>query len=371
MPRRELMIAVVWGLMLGACIALALNAPSILTPGRSAETVAVRASAPGTPIPDEKPGTPSSASTIESTAPSPTPTSTNRPAEVLPAATATLIPLKAGSAEGEDLEDVLLLYDSTARSLQMTAEATRLGTATPLPPNWVTPIAVTATPTPANPATAQVMGELATAIALTTGEPLNAVTATPTPTRMILTSTPTPTLDKQATAEHIRAIVLPTGTPTPVPGNMQTVTPLPAFSVFTGTLTLLNPVSFDPPSYGPTDFEWRWTGPVPAGLGFEVRVWREGDPPAGAHDAVLDNQNGNIKSIGDNKYRLSINIRGAAGVQGRSGEYLWTVALVQISPKYEDLGQQALPTHLRLITAGGSSEGSSQSRKSGDKPTTR
>jgi hypothetical protein len=128
--------------------------------------------------------------------------------------------------------------------------------------------------------------------------------------------------------------------------------PTPTLNVVTGTLTLLDPVNPDVPSYGPTDFEWRWTGPVPAGVGFEVRVWREGEQPAGIHDAVLDNQNGTIKSNGANEYRLSVDIRSAAGVQGQSGTYLWTVALVQINPNYADLGQQAPPAQLRFDASG-------------------
>lgn len=42
-----------------------------------------------------------------------TPMSTSSPTEVPPTATPTLIPLEVGSEKGEDLEDVLLLYDST------------------------------------------------------------------------------------------------------------------------------------------------------------------------------------------------------------------------------------------------------------------
>jgi hypothetical protein len=239
---------------------------------------------------------------------------------------------------------------AVANSLQLTAEAIRFGTATRLPPTWVTPVVVTATPTPENQATAQAMSELATAIALTTGVPPNMVTATPTPmptatatptpTYVIITSTPTP---EEITTAVARALPV-----TAEAIQLATATPTPTLGVLTGTLTLLSPVTVGNPSYGPTDFGWRWTGAVPVGVGFEVRVWREGEPPAGVHDAVLDNQNGNIKRIGDNEYRLSVNIGEAAGVRGRSGEYLWTVALVQISPGYVDLGQQALPAQLRF-----------------------
>jgi len=120
---------------------------------------------------------------------------------------------------------------------------------------------------------------------------------------------------------------------------------------------LLKPLSLDAPSYGPTDFEWEWTGDVPPGFGFEVRVWREGEPPAGVHNAVDDNQNGRIMRVGENRYRLSIDIKDAAGVRGRSGEYLWTVAVVQISPNYADLGQQAAPAHLRFEARAGGDKG--------------
>jgi hypothetical protein len=83
-----------------------------------------------------------------------------------------------------------------------------------------------------------------------------------------------------------------------------------------------------------------------------VRVWREGEPPAGVHNAVEDNKNGKIISLGNDTYRLDVDIRDAYGVQGRSGEYLWTVALVQISPEYEDLGTQAPPGRLRFEAGG-------------------
>ncbi len=164
------------------------------------------------------------------------------------------------------------LGTAVAISVQMTAEAAREGTATPLPPYWVTPLIVTATPTAENAATAETMGIVATAIALTTGEPLTqrVVTATPvppTPTYVIITSTPTPeTLEtavviseqmtaeaervgtstplpenwvtpavvtstptplNTATVEYFAAVALTTGTPTPLPGNAQTATPTP------------------------------------------------------------------------------------------------------------------------------------------------
>ncbi len=158
---------------------------------------------------------------------------------------------------------------AVAISLQQTAEAKQFGTATPRPPYWVTPHVVTVTPTAENEATAQVMKELATAIALTTGEPPYVVTATSTPTYVIITATPTPESiltaaaqalqvtaqasqsgtatpfppnwvtpvvvtptpmpQNTATAEYLVAVMLTTGTPTHVPANLQTATPTPVF----------------------------------------------------------------------------------------------------------------------------------------------
>jgi hypothetical protein len=119
---------------------------------------------------------------------------------------------------------------------------------------------------------------------------------------------------------------------------------------------LLNPLELDEPvyAYQLVSFEWEWAGTVPPESGFEVRVWREGEPQAGAHNAVLDNTEGKIESMGENKYRLSIDITEAAGVRSRSGEYWWTVALVQVSPEYTDLGRQADPGLLRFVIPGGS-----------------
>ncbi|NJN94229.1 MAG: hypothetical protein HC875_09135 [Anaerolineales bacterium] len=89
-----------------------------------------------------------------------------------------------------------------------------------------------------------------------------------------------------------------------------------------------------------------------------MRVWREGEPPSGVHNAVEDNLNGNVVALGNNRYRLTVNIRDAFGVNQRSGEYLWTVVLVQINPEYKDLGIQAPPGRLRFEAGGGGGGGS-------------
>jgi len=102
---------------------------------------------------------------------------------------------------------------AAAMALQMTAEATRIGTATPAPENMVTPtpipdyLVVVSTALPLNTATAQAQSALATAIVLATG------TATPTPNGAV-TATPTFTPSPTLTRTPLPPLVLITATPT-------------------------------------------------------------------------------------------------------------------------------------------------------------
>ena len=131
---------------------------------------------------------------------------------------------------------------------KMTAEATEIGTATPLPFNMVTPtpfpdyLVITETPIPQNQATVDAINAIATAVMLTTGEPLsipaNAVTATPTPTPSLTpTDTPTPVttlvlITSTPTADSLMAaatlsaqgtaLAKQIGTPTSIPTNWVT-----------------------------------------------------------------------------------------------------------------------------------------------------
>ncbi len=187
--------------------------------------------------------------------------------------------------------------------------------------------------------------------------------APPTPTPIPVPDTPTSTASSASDTLTLTATPVPdtpTSTATPTQA-VPTATPgAPASPIArksptlpAGQFTLLKPTSPENPSYGPTEFEWRWNSPLGADQGFEVRVWREGEPPAGVHNAVEDNKNGKVVALGNNTYRLTVDIRDAPGVQGRSGEYLWTVVLVQISPDYKDLGKQATPGRLRFEAGGG------------------
>jgi hypothetical protein len=192
--------------------------------------------------------------------------------------------------------------------------------------------------------------------------------APPTPTPMPVPDTPTSTASSASdilTQTPTSVPDTPTSTATPTQA-VPTATPVPPApppatripSQPAGQFTLLKPISLENPSYGPTEFEWRWNSPLGDDQGFEVRVWREGEPPAGVHNAVEDNKNGKVVALGNNTYRLTVDIREAPGVRGRSGQYLWTVVLVQISPDYKDLGKQATPGRLRFEAGGeGGDEG--------------
>lgn len=154
------------------------------------------------------------------------------------------------------------IVTAAAIALQMTGEATRVGTATPIPPNLVTPTSIpdylVIIPTEAakNPATAQARSEVATAEAILYGTPTpistNAVTATPSPSStptstsmpdvpddidyVLITATPSPESVFAAATLSVNATTLAKkfGTPTPLPDNW--VTPI----VVTSTPTPIN-----------------------------------------------------------------------------------------------------------------------------------
>jgi serine/threonine protein kinase len=188
--------------------------------------------------------------------------------------------------------------------------------------------------------------------------PIALAPPTPTATSTPAPDTPTPTATSLADTPTATATPTPTrSAPKPTVEAPPSPPPTPAPVVPAGQITLLKPLSLDQPSFGMTEFEWQWAGGLAPDQGFEVRVWREGEPPAGAHDAVMDSKSGQIQALGNNTYRLNINIKDAFGVKGRSGEYLWTVVLIQITPEYKDLGIQAPPGRLRFEAPGGGGGG--------------
>ncbi|HXW01546.1 MAG TPA: hypothetical protein VEC93_24260, partial [Anaerolineae bacterium] len=238
---------------------------------------------------------------------------------------------------------VRIIYDALDIQELEGESAAALPSATPAAPAAVldsTPTATsirqtsTLTPTPlprgtSPPSTAlPILPTIRLTPSPTFSSPPTTTLASPSPTFTTVPLLPTQPSSPTSTSNSVPAVT--PAPPTSTPGSAPTAssTSTPTTSLPAGTFVLLKPLDPTQSSFGPVDFEWQWTGPVPAGYGFEVRVWREGEPLVGAHDAVLDNQNGNVKSLGENKYALNTNIKDAAGVKNRAGEYLWTVALV-------------------------------------------
>ena len=90
-------------------------------------------------------------------------------------------------------------------------------------------------------------------------------------------------------------------------------------------------------------FNWVYDAPLLPGQTFEVRVWGEGEPPQGIHDAQSDYMVRRIEALSNGRYRLVIDIRDAPPIMRRPGDYFWTVWLVQAQPDYHPLGAQAEP----------------------------
>jgi hypothetical protein len=171
-----------------------------------------------------------------------------------------------------------------------------------------------------------------------TAEPPTATpTPTPTPT---FTPTPTPTRTPTRTPTA-RVIGRPTAT-RPAGGVATAARPAGAIPA----PILLAPAPNEVASGGMT-FSWRWDGrPLAANEAFEVRLWKDGQP---AHFGAAEPTR---------NFSLPIDVGSAYGVrQGGSGQYWWTVALVQMNP-YQPVGPEAPPRPMQVqFSAGGGGGG--------------
>jgi serine/threonine protein kinase len=96
-------------------------------------------------------------------------------------------------------------------------------------------------------------------------------------------------------------------------------------------------------------FKWGFSGVLPSECGFEVRLWREGQLPLGVHDAVASKQNGSLRLVAPSTYQLSVLYsHSLPSVQGQSGDYYWSISIVEIAPVYRDLGQEQEVGRFRL-----------------------
>jgi len=159
-------------------------------------------------------------------------TSVNRPSLQLTRSTPTLTPVVVTATPTPN--DI---FSAATIAAQVTADATQIGTWTPPPDNWlvVTPVLIFATPTPANVATAEYVAAQATARAATTGTPdpyrvvviITVVTATATPTSLVAAAQTMIAATQQAFVQ---------GTATALPPEWRVVTPI----VVTNTPTPAN-----------------------------------------------------------------------------------------------------------------------------------
>jgi hypothetical protein len=134
------------------------------------------------------------------------------------------------------------VFAAATQSIQLTEQAAREGTPTPLPRHLrvatrtPTPRIATATPTAANSATAAYHASYATAIALTTGTPYFTI-ATSTPTAFIITPTPRPANVFEAATRKAEqeAQGQSAETPTPLPDNVIVATATATPRIVTNT----------------------------------------------------------------------------------------------------------------------------------------
>ncbi len=199
-----------------------------------------------------------------------------------------------------------------------------------------------------------------------TGGPvaLPAKTETATPVMTDETATPSPTKTPTPTLTHTPTNT-PANTPTPTPTNTPANTPTPTDTPIPTNTPMPTPTNTSKPTPTPTptktkttvarliapapgsqvrsdqavEFVWSYNGALAPNQGFEVRVWKDGQPHYGAAAPVL-------------MARASINLGGAYGVQtGGSGRYWWTVAVVQRDP-YQSLGPEAAAQEIEIEVVG-------------------
>jgi hypothetical protein len=215
---------------------------------------------------------------------------------------------------------------------------TQTPTPTPVPPTPTIAVASTATPPPTSTTipTPKI-----------TETPISTITSPPSPSPVAAVATPT-------------SVVIATSTPTPSP--LSTTSPestnIPISITVTSTPEtavpiLLSPTDSDSVQTGiATTFEWQWNGKLQEGWGFEILIWKEGVDPyhPGAFDVLGIREN--VQSSG-NTYRFSGDVASAYSVQQHgSGEYTWTVLVVQVTP-YERIGPEATSRTLNITGGGG------------------
>jgi hypothetical protein len=260
--------------------------------------------------------------------------------------------LKLGKAEAAlaDLEATLGLDQSRSNQVQAIIEANPelYEIWRQAPESYPNLTALLPTPTPT-----------ATATVPPSPLPIAVETATPRPP-----PSPSPTLLPPTPSLTPTATPSPTPTASPTAASSATTTPTQT-PTFAGDLTLLSPkAGVDLSSERRVTFVWRWNGPdLGPDQAFEILIWQAGEPNLGAYDARETMKQ--LQQEADGSYSLTIDILGAEGVK-RSGEYLWTVGIVELDPyRRTPLAAEPQP----LVVAGYDQASSrSASESSGDLP---
>lgn len=245
-----------------------------------------------------------------------------------------LISYKVPSTPGKDLIILEVTYSGgtvTHReeiSIEPNPNATLVATTPPTTIiTEITPIPIT--PVPVSTTTITITPDSLTTITATQNTPPARATES-------VTDEPTPPTTPP-----------PTNTPTSAPPTF-TLTPTPTPNLQSPP-TLISPAAGTSLSQQDNSFTWRWGGQLSEGQSFEVRIWKEGSPHFGAYDAretrtdMINNGNGS--------YTLSFDVAAAFGVNG-NGEYLWSVAVVEINP-YKDLNLESEAWPLIINVFGG------------------
>lgn len=257
-----------------------------------------------------------------------------------------LLNVRSGPGEVYDVQEIL--QAGTALELQSRSEdGNWVYVATDNAEGWVASWLLTIVGDPS---------DLAVRLAPPTPTPSTTLTLSPTVVAEVRLDSPLQTLvadPVMTTALVMTATPVITATTSLSPALSSSVPAAPPVTdvadspcLLGGHFWLIHPV--ETTVYNQVSFRWGFSAPLPKECGFEVSVWRVGGSPSGVHDAVADNKNGVVKLLPQNQYRLDVpfmhNLPSVVG----SGDYFWTVSIVEIDPGYRSFNRSATPSRFYL-----------------------
>lgn len=182
-------------------------------------------------------------------------------------------------------------------------------------------------------------------------------TSTPQPTATSLPPTPSPEETRVPTSTRGPSPTpLPTSTFTPVPPTAtatQLVTSTQVITTVLDPATAPTPILIEPKENQEglvkgqdIRFAWQWPGELPANLGFEIRIWLEGQEPIGAYDVRDLKRLLNVPGE-DHQYFVTLKLAGT-GIHQTDKNYLWSVGIVEIEP-YRWLNIESQPRRINIV----------------------